>query len=528
MAGPTREWVTFDDPEGRGPALADRRHVPAVVVDCIFGCGCQGVLTGPAPELVQGCCSYGAHFSDRKDRDHVVKSRQAPHRRRVAVRRRRPQEGHLRQGGQGRGRQDRVAHPPRRRRVHLPEPPRVRRRASGCALHIHADAHRPAPQRRQARGVLAAAAAARSTRSRRTGRVISTLTEFGRDGWGEGGDDFRWWCTEAPEAFVGDASPSTASLERGAAQDARRQALHARSSTYLDEPASKAQPAPVVHPAEATRVAAEPSRRTTGASSDQRHPAVEDEHLAGHATTDASDARNSAAPAMSSGTPMRRSGWRAATPASSGSQSARANSVFTRPGAIAFTRTVGRELQRELPRHVEQRRLRHVVDADERRGREAADRRDVEDRPAVLAHPRAPRVLREQQRALDVHLEHLADRARLGLDHRPERRVRRRVVDEDVEPAELGDAPGDRGLDDLGVAGGSGDGEDRAAERAPSAARSPRARRACGRARTRRRRRRRRPRRSPGRSPGSPPVTSATRPSRRSAVGVDHAAPDHR
>ena len=34
---------------------------------CIFGRGCQGVLTGPAPELVQGCCSYGAHFTDDED-----------------------------------------------------------------------------------------------------------------------------------------------------------------------------------------------------------------------------------------------------------------------------------------------------------------------------------------------------------------------------------------------------------------------------------------------------------------------------
>ena len=34
---------------------------------CIFGHGCQGVLTEPAPELVQGCCSYGAHASDKKD-----------------------------------------------------------------------------------------------------------------------------------------------------------------------------------------------------------------------------------------------------------------------------------------------------------------------------------------------------------------------------------------------------------------------------------------------------------------------------
>ena len=33
--------------------------------------------------------------------------------------------------------------------------------------------------------------------------VTSVLTEFSRDGWGEGGEEFAWWCTEAPEAFTG-------------------------------------------------------------------------------------------------------------------------------------------------------------------------------------------------------------------------------------------------------------------------------------------------------------------------------------
>ena len=32
--------------------------------------------------------------------------------------------------------------------------------------------------------------------------VTSVLTEFGRDGWGEGGEEFAWWCTEAAEAFT--------------------------------------------------------------------------------------------------------------------------------------------------------------------------------------------------------------------------------------------------------------------------------------------------------------------------------------
>ena len=40
---------------------------------CIFGHGCPGVLTGPAPELEQGCCSYGAHFTDKADRKRVGK-----------------------------------------------------------------------------------------------------------------------------------------------------------------------------------------------------------------------------------------------------------------------------------------------------------------------------------------------------------------------------------------------------------------------------------------------------------------------
>lgn len=31
---------------------------------CLFGDGCKGILTTPAPELNQGCCSLGAHFGD--------------------------------------------------------------------------------------------------------------------------------------------------------------------------------------------------------------------------------------------------------------------------------------------------------------------------------------------------------------------------------------------------------------------------------------------------------------------------------
>ena len=35
------------------------------------------------------------------------------------------------------------------------------------------------------------------------GHVTNTLREWKRRDWGEGGEDFHWWCTDAPDAFVG-------------------------------------------------------------------------------------------------------------------------------------------------------------------------------------------------------------------------------------------------------------------------------------------------------------------------------------
>src|ERR1700741_1624132 len=60
------EWVTFDDPDELRTWVFDVTFLLSGW-NCIFGHGCQGVLTGPAPELVQGCCSYGAHFTDDDD-----------------------------------------------------------------------------------------------------------------------------------------------------------------------------------------------------------------------------------------------------------------------------------------------------------------------------------------------------------------------------------------------------------------------------------------------------------------------------
>ena len=34
------------------------------------------------------------------------------------------------------------------------------------------------------------------------GHETSTIREWKRRDWGEGGDDFHWWCTDSSEAFV--------------------------------------------------------------------------------------------------------------------------------------------------------------------------------------------------------------------------------------------------------------------------------------------------------------------------------------
>jgi hypothetical protein len=35
------------------------------------------------------------------------------------------------------------------------------------------------------------------------GHVTSTVREWKRRDWGEGGEEFAWWCTENSDAFVG-------------------------------------------------------------------------------------------------------------------------------------------------------------------------------------------------------------------------------------------------------------------------------------------------------------------------------------
>ncbi len=254
MRGPNREWATFDDPDEDGRRWQIDVTFLLSSWQCIFGCGCQGVLTEKAPEMVQGCCSYGAHFSDRKDRDHVVR----------VAKQLTDDDWEYRAQGQKKGiyakaGKDEDGKTEWRTRlvddacIFLNRPGFPG--GPGCALHLHAlrtGVHHSTVKPE----VCWQLPLRRVDEEQEDGTVVSTLTEFAREGWGEGGDDFAWWCTEAPEAFTA-REPVYRSLgvELRTMLGAK---LHRQVVEYLDH-RRRSRPA-VVHPAE-VRLLARSRRR---------------------------------------------------------------------------------------------------------------------------------------------------------------------------------------------------------------------------------------------------------------------------
>jgi hypothetical protein len=65
----------------------------------------------------------------------------------------------------------------------------------------------------------------------------TTITSFDRGAWGPGGADFGWWCTDAPEAYVG-----TQPLYRTMAAELRAMAgdaVYDELAAYLDARAAQ-------------------------------------------------------------------------------------------------------------------------------------------------------------------------------------------------------------------------------------------------------------------------------------------------
>ncbi len=189
------ELISFEDGEEQRTWVFDATFLRSNW-SCIYGAGCKGVLDDDATALQQGCCSHGAHFIDDDDVQTVVSSvvRLTPEvwqNHRTGMR-----KGFLAPDDDG-GTTTRVVNDAC---IFHNEP--GFEGGSGCALHIAATAagERPLDWKPDVCWQLPLRLESHTDDN---GYVTSTLREWKRRDWGEGGRDFHWWCTESDEAFVG-------------------------------------------------------------------------------------------------------------------------------------------------------------------------------------------------------------------------------------------------------------------------------------------------------------------------------------
>jgi hypothetical protein len=202
MAAPEdlHEWISFEDPDEQRTWVFDATFLRSTHT-CIYGCGCQGILDAPAPELMLGCCSFGAHFIDGDDADNVRARFDRLRPRQMQYHATARKKGVVRDGDpDDEGNPTLVTRLADGACIFLNRP--GFEGGAGCALHIAALelGERPLDWKPQ----VCWQVPLRLEHSRdESGHVTSRLREWKRRDWGEGGADFGWWCTEEPDAFVG-------------------------------------------------------------------------------------------------------------------------------------------------------------------------------------------------------------------------------------------------------------------------------------------------------------------------------------
>lgn len=189
------EYLSFDDPDEERTWVFDVTFLRSNW-NCIWGKGCKGVLTEDAQGLNQGCCSYGAHFIDDADVQTVVETSA----------RLTPQQWQFHAAAARGGWQATEPDGTVTTRVvdgaciFLNRPGFAG--GAGCALHGAALAvgERPLDWKPDVCWQLPLRLHEDTDAH---GHVTSTLREWKRRDWGEGGAEFHWWCTESHDAFNG-------------------------------------------------------------------------------------------------------------------------------------------------------------------------------------------------------------------------------------------------------------------------------------------------------------------------------------
>jgi hypothetical protein len=186
--------VSFEDAKEQRTWLVDITFLTSRW-NCIFANGCKGILDHDTTELVQGCCSYGAHFSDDADIKRVKE----------AVTKLEPGEWQFQKKGLKDGFIE-VVDGATKTKVHKDACIFLNRPGfdgePGCAFHIAAR-RLGVPHLELQPEVCWQVPIRREDLVDELGHVTSTITQWDRRHWGEAGEDFHWWCSEAPEAFEG-------------------------------------------------------------------------------------------------------------------------------------------------------------------------------------------------------------------------------------------------------------------------------------------------------------------------------------
>ena len=195
-----RVWVEFTDPADTNQRYRCDLTWLTSSWTCIFGSGCQGIYAGRPDD---GCCTLGAHFTEKDDWKRVAK----------AVEELGEDEWEYHSVGRVTGSKDDWTEKEDGARktkvvdgacIFLNRPGFPA--GAGCALHQHAvltgvEPHTLKPD------------VCWQLPIRRTFRTVElpddtsylevTITEYDRRGWGPGGHDLDWYCSGNPEAHVG-------------------------------------------------------------------------------------------------------------------------------------------------------------------------------------------------------------------------------------------------------------------------------------------------------------------------------------
>jgi hypothetical protein len=190
------EWSSIIDPDGT-TWLFDITFLMSGWT-CIWGRGCPGIHDEPHPELEQGCCTYGAHFADKADRQRVLKytDRLSPTTWQYSDEADRL-GGPVWKNEEG----DWVTHVVDGACIYYNRPGFSA--GSGCALHsvALAEGERYIDWKPEVCWQLPLRLEHHYDDN---SNLVYTIREWKRRDWGEGGGDLHWWCVDTPDAFVGD------------------------------------------------------------------------------------------------------------------------------------------------------------------------------------------------------------------------------------------------------------------------------------------------------------------------------------